>query len=669
MSPRGGGSLSRQKAKNKSAARLRRRKAARNIDINTCISKTVLNEIDINLTYEQKQALQLGTKFLATSRHPANNIQHTRQLLRKINLAYHWADNDNDTSTNKRSPLSRIIASRWNPPNPAFLPRDEAWKAFEDVINSRSDLGLKWQNTPANVMKAWENLQKDTRLYILQADKGGKTVLLSRAEYHAEALRQLSDTSTYKELTKEEVKEELSTTLAIRNGIINNLLREGCITRSEAGRAKAEPYRIPPIYGLPKIHKEKRADSGTYPLRLVLSASAGPTKILDMLAAEWASLIIKKIPGSLEDTRALIIAAEQLQGLPPITKLFSADVEALYPSIDWNEGIAAAVNFYGEQYPYMLTWARNRSSLLPPSPRRFGEILSLVLKHNFFHFRDTRWFHQLKGTAMGCSISVFLANTFMYQRTRYLIDSPPERLIWMGRYIDDIVGVYAGELSEVEPIFARTIGNGIKLTYVWGDQEIEALDIRLKLDDGRIILDLYEKEAEGHQYLHSNSGHPAHMKPSIVFSQLLRYRRNISSLQVFKERANKLLDKFRKRGYEEEMLQEKLAKVCNLDRTTLFSKKPSRPANSQRMNFVLPFHPATARKAKPTLKKLWRDLDPGRYLARCAREGMTAREPLPTQPPRIAWSLGNRLGSRLGPIYKRDPTSPHFKFNSNPAET
>ena len=53
--------------------------------------------------------------------------------------------------------------------------------------------------------KEWRDLLNNN-LYILRADKGGKTVLWNKEEYRKEALRQLKDTDTYQELSEDQFK-------------------------------------------------------------------------------------------------------------------------------------------------------------------------------------------------------------------------------------------------------------------------------------------------------------------------------------------------------------------------------------------------------------------------------------------------------------------------------
>ena len=48
------------------------------------------------------------------------------------------------------------------------------------------------------------------------------------------------------------------------------------------------------------------------------------------------------------------------------------------------------------------------------------------------------------------------------------------------------------------------------------------LDLCVKLQNGKTISDMYVKDTDRHQYLHYNSGHSAHTKRSIRYSQTLR---------------------------------------------------------------------------------------------------------------------------------------------------
>ena len=105
--------------------------------------------------------------------------------------------------------------------------------------------------------------------------------------------------------------------------------------------------------------------------------------------------------------------------------VFSADVEVLYPNIPWTEGITAAIEFNAINISVVEEELKKERLLKPPTPAVFRECLELVVTENVFHFQERKWVRQLKGTAMGTSISVYFANTFIQKRTEHLINKPP----------------------------------------------------------------------------------------------------------------------------------------------------------------------------------------------------------------------------------------------------
>ena len=92
-----------------------------------------------------------------------------------------------------------------------------------------------------------------------------------------------------------------------------------------------------------------------------------------------------------------------------------------------------------------------------------------------------------------------------------IVDNKP--YLWW-RYIDDIFFIWEhGEeklrnfvetLNEIHPT--------IKFTAEWSQKSINFLDVTVSLIDGQIETDLYVKLTDSHQYLHSSSCHPYHVR-------------------------------------------------------------------------------------------------------------------------------------------------------------
>ena len=62
----------------------------------------------------------------------------------------------------------------------------------------------------------------------------------------------------------------------------------------------------------------------------------------------------------------------------------------------------------------------------------------------------------------------------------------------------------------------------LKFTYESNKKEIPFLDLKVKLNEGKISTDLYIKSTDKHQYLHFTLSHPNHTKTSIACSQGLQ---------------------------------------------------------------------------------------------------------------------------------------------------
>lgn len=563
------------------------------------------------------------------------------RLRRSINLKTHWAGKED--STHRSSYVSLILKSTWIPPE-TLKESSELWQSLGRNTSPRPQVA---PNIPRSALESWNKFSKDDRWYVLKADKGGKLVTWAREDYRREAMRQLNDRDTYSELSREEAISLYAELRTKKVEVVNILTSRGNITRGEGSRICSEASDLPCIYFLPKIHKPKRSDTGTFAGRPIIAAVGSMMKTLDQYLAHITAPLLKVIPGSLIDTGALLRDIGKIRGVGKDARLFSADVEALYPSIPWNEGIRSATNFYRAKYSHLQEIAKESGKLPPPRADIFRYLLTLILEWNIFHFQGSRWFRQRKGTAMGCSMSVFLANTFMYYRTKHLIRNPPTGLVYFSRYIDDIIAIYHGSLGNFEQLFAnRTVDESIKLTYVDGNRELDALDVRLRIeDDGTISSRLFRKPTDGHQFLHWSSAHPSSLKRSIPYAQLLRIKRNCSFESDFLREAEILLSRFRKREYPERVLRTAFDKARSRDRQELLiTGKPK--AAEERLTMVLDFDAGEQQTLRESVRS---------FYERLRDENALIKETLPADPPRIAFRLGDPLGKRLGPIYKKGP--------------
>lgn len=569
-------------------------------------------------------------------------------LRRRINLRLHW--NLFPGRSKRTSLISRIIPSGWTPPN--YLEEtDPIWQSLTKHLPTNQ--GDRRPNLSREAARAWRELIHDPNHYVLDADKGGRTVIWRREDYIKEAQRQLNDQRTYKELTKTELETRLQQLRAQRARIAHTLRRNGWITASEEKRITARTGTAPPIYFKPKIHKKKRADTGTFEARPITGNTDGIMKDLDLFISKLTAPLLKLIPGSLRDTLALLNDLAKVGILPACATLFSADVEALYPSIDWDEGIEAATRFYQLHREVLVEIAKREGTLPPPDTATFKDILTVILKNHYFHFQDARFFQQIKGTAMGCSISVYLANTFMYYRMKQLIENRPPELLYLARYIDDIIGIWTGDPTKIQQTFNGVTGNGINLTFVIGGKQLEALDVTIFIrQDNTLGTKLYRKPTDGHQFVHWTSAHPTHLKRSIPYAQLLRIKRNCSETEDYEENKAALFARLRQRGYPEDALNQAETRAAAVDRNQLL--QATRKSEEDKITLVTDFNRRTSKNLKETVTATYNKLLDSPLVKEHTK---TWGPPLPLDPPRLAFRIGHPLGADLGKIFKHGPQS------------
>ena len=95
----------------------------------------------------------------------------------------------------------------------------------------------------------------------------------------------------------------------------------------------------------------------------------------------------------------------------------------------------------------------------------------------------------------------------------------------------------------------------------------------MKLNEGKIRIDLYIKLTDRQQYLHFTSSHPNHTKTSIVFSQGLRVKRICSEKEDFFKHLKERKLWFLKRDYPENIVEQELGKVESSESSRRTNKK------------------------------------------------------------------------------------------------
>ncbi|KAJ8974279.1 hypothetical protein NQ317_012595 [Molorchus minor] len=213
--------------------------------------------------------------------------------------------------------------------------------------------------------------------------------------------------------------------------------------------------------------------------------------------------------------------------------LISFDVCSLFPSVP---------------IPQTLDYLRNLLELNNFSQEVVNEYINLTklcMKQYCFQFNNS-FFEQHEGTAMGNSLSPFIANLFM---SRFETDIKEEfeyfPRIWI-RYVDDIFAVFDTKVESVDSFISKLNSRftSVNFTYeIKNNGQLPFLDVLVIMNNqNNLEFDIYRKDTSTLRYIPNDSHHCYQHKmaslnffspPLIKFpSQFKETLRNSSTFQT-----------------------------------------------------------------------------------------------------------------------------------------
>ena len=302
--------------------------------------------------------------------------------------------------------------------------------------------------------------------------------------------------------------------------------------------------------------------------------------------------------------------------LPPNTILASLDVSSLYTNIPQEEGLEAVRE---------ALYTRNNTEV----PTEFIlRLLEIVLKNNIFEFNGDL-FLQLIGTAMGTRPAPSYANLFMakvidpaIKELANKIESQSEPIDILKRFLDDIFLTYTGtikslhtlldELNKLHPTIKFTMSHTTPPSIENPECGCEAthnlafLDTQCKVENGKIVTDLYRKETDRNQYLLPSSCHPPHVTENIPFSLALRIVRICTHPEDREKRFEELKALLLSRDYKPGTVNNAIEKARSIQRQETL-KKVVQSKDKKKTVFVISFDPRLP-SISAIIQKHWRTM-------------------------------------------------------------
>ena len=113
------------------------------------------------------------------------------------------------------------------------------------------------------------------------------------------------------------------------------------------------------------------------------------------------------------------------------------------------------------------------------------------------------------------------------------------------------------------------------------NEEINFLDVNIRLRNRQLETDLHTKPTDTYQFLDSTSCHPYHCKKSIPYSQALRYNRLCSDNKKFDQRCSDLEKWLIERSYSERMFRTQILKARGESRDSLLERGNTKTYDSK----------------------------------------------------------------------------------------
>ena len=450
-------------------------------------------------------------------------------------------------------------------------------------------------NITADEKLALDNLKTRDDIIIHSADKGGKIVIMNRTEYIKACQDQLEDTAFYRKL---EADETTNITANIKEEI-NNMRYLKYITDKEYKflTSNLQTPRTSVFYGLPKIHK---VFDKIPPMRPIVSGYQSCTANLSEYLDSFLKYQARKCKSYIQDTNNFLVKLKDVGKIPLNSILCTMDVASLYTNIDQNEGAEACFD--------KLETRQNKqtpSSLLK-------KLILIVLKANIFKFNNN-FYKQIKGTAMGTPMAPSYANIFMDKIEQGILNDFYKKcglkpLIWL-RYIDDIffIWTHGPESFQLFIEFAQTystrknMNSKLKYEVHHSNDQVNFLDVTVKVDNGFLSTTVYSKPTDSHVYLNVNSCHPEHVIKNIPKGQFTRLRRICSDTVDFMQHSNIYTQYFINQGYNKQHLNQLAKEISKLSRDDLLQNK-TKKQKDQTTIFVTTWHPKLKKLSSVLLK-------------------------------------------------------------------
>ena len=392
--------------------------------------------------------------------------------------------------------LNFSITSKTLPNKDIIATIEDAVKDLEkeeaDTIRAKVSLTLLNSKPPEDNLskderKALKELQSDTSIVILPADKGRSTVILNRDDYLEKCMDHINN-GPYQLLKKDPTTKIKAKTLKQLKVLKDNEF----IDNKLYYYLKPTDSPAPRFYGQPKIHKPG------VPIPPIVSYSGSPLYNLNKYIANILKTYVKHENNNAKNSTTF---SNYIRNVPIEDDeiMVSFDVTSLYTNIPIIDTLNIIKDYVHSDDQFA------RKTAIPQD--KFLDLVNLVLTTTWYTF-NSQFYQQTDGVAMGGPASSTTAEIYMQAHESTAISTalhPPK--VWE-RFVDDVYSIV--KRTQLENFFhhINNLLQNIKFTMEEeSNGELAFLDTLLKRNNGEISVLVYRKPTHTDQYLHYSSHH------------------------------------------------------------------------------------------------------------------------------------------------------------------
>ena len=430
-----------------------------------------------------------------------------------------------------------------------------------------------------------KELQSDTSIVILPADKGRSTVILNREDYLEKCMAHINN-GPYQLLKKDpttKIKTKTLKQLKVLkdNEFIGNKLYY-CLKPADS--------LAPRFYGQTEIHKPG------VPTRPIASYSGSPLYNLNKYIGNILKAHVKDENNNAKNSTTF---SNYIRNVPIEDDeiMESSDLTSLYTNIPIIDTLNIIKDYVNNDDQF------TRKTAIPQD--KFLDLVHLVLTTTWYTF-NSQFYQQTDGVAMVGLASSTTAEIYMqaYERTAITTTLYPPK-VWE-RFVDGVYSIL--QCTHLENFFhhINNLHQNIKFTMEEeSNGELAFLDTLLKRNNGEISVLVYSKPTHTDQYLHYSSQPQTSCKENVASSLFNRTYSIITNKDDLHKENARIKQVLKENGYRESIINKIFRRITN-NHSLLQSQQLTQATDIQeeeiRVSINLPYVEGTSEKLRRILR-------------------------------------------------------------------